>query len=321
MPVQCVSSKSIRCWQEALCPGVGGLQNGHESGTEQRPARGLRQSHPPIGFAERLQETVSNDKVEGFIYYTRVTLDSEHILKSSTEDLQKKLDECARDGWRPVSTSHHQLRIRCLHLPLRIDGSKADRGNSVESEDGRRTRGSVVTFVVLTYALMWAFFISVAASGYLPSHDARRALVLLGTSAPSLIALCLTARAEGAAGVRTLLRSLLHWRVSAQWYLFATGYIAVIKLTVALVHRVIAGSWPAFGGEPWYLIPLAIAFSTPFQAGEEIGWRGYALPRLAERFGIARASLLLGLDLGLLAPASILHSRSGYLRAVLHRVS
>jgi membrane protease YdiL (CAAX protease family) len=82
--------------------------------------------------------------------------------------------------------------------------------------------------------------------------------------------------------------------VRARWYLFAIGFMAAVKLSVAVIHRVVIGQWPRFGDTPLLLIPLAVAASTPVQAGEEIGWRGYALPRLAERFGLARASLLLG---------------------------
>ena len=43
-------------------------------------------------------------KVEALIYYTKLTLDKEHIVKSSTTDIQEKLDEYAQNGWRLVST-------------------------------------------------------------------------------------------------------------------------------------------------------------------------------------------------------------------------
>jgi membrane protease YdiL (CAAX protease family) len=155
--------------------------------------------------------------------------------------------------------------------------------------------GALGTFFALTYAVTWTCFIAVAQRAIPARTPLGALLLLLGAFAPGLVALCLTARAEGAPGVGALLGRILRWRVAAQWYLFAAGYIAAIKLVVALGHRVAIGVWPRFGDEPWYLILAAIVVSTPFQAGEELGWRGYALPRLTRRFGLARASILLGL--------------------------
>src|SRR6266849_257255 len=154
--------------------------------------------------------------------------------------------------------------------------------------------GSLGTFFVLTYAVTWTCFISLATLAVSTRTPVGALVVLLGVFAPGLVALSLTARAEGGPGVRALLGRILRWRVAAQWYLFAAGYIAAIKLTVALVYRVATGVWPPFGHEPWYLILGAIVVSTPVQAGAEIGCRGYVLPRLTRRFGLARASILLG---------------------------
>ena len=43
-------------------------------------------------------------KLESLIYYSKLTLDKEHIVKDSSKDIQAKLDEYAQKGYRLVST-------------------------------------------------------------------------------------------------------------------------------------------------------------------------------------------------------------------------
>jgi len=43
-------------------------------------------------------------KVESLIYYTKLTTDSKHIAKNSKKDIQSKLDEYSKKGFRLVST-------------------------------------------------------------------------------------------------------------------------------------------------------------------------------------------------------------------------
>src|SRR2546423_6366989 len=160
---------------------------------------------------------------------------------------------------------------------------------------------SLLKFFALTYTVSWMLWIAAAAilrvAAPKPSEwvlAINGFLYLVGVFAPSLVALALTARADGRAGTLALLRRTVKWSVSARWYVFAVGFMAAIKLAAALLLRIATGAWPAFGQEPVYMMAIAIVFSTPVQAGEEIGWRGYALPRLSARLGLSSASIALG---------------------------
>jgi hypothetical protein len=85
----------------------------------------------------------------------------------------------------------------------------------------------------------WACFFAAAAIPVgTPLALLRVPLLLLGTFTPSLAALAITRWESGFAGMQDFLRRLFEWRnVRVRWYLFAIGYMAAIKLAVALVHR------------------------------------------------------------------------------------
>jgi hypothetical protein len=119
------------------------------------------------------------------------------------------------------------------------------------------------------------------------------ALYPLGVFAPAIAALVLTAQAGREPAVMSLLRRTLKWSVDGRWYVFAVGYFAAVKMGVAIVHRVITSHWPAFSQTPWFVMPIAILVSTPAQAGEEIGWRGYVTRGVAHnRDPLARRDML-----------------------------
>ncbi len=147
-----------------------------------------------------------------------------------------------------------------------------------------------VVFFVLTYALAWACFFSATGAGAMQTP-----IILIGVFAPSIIAIALTLFEEGTAGVAAMFRRMFRANVGVRWYVFAVAYMAAVKLAVALIHRVAFGEWPRFGTDRWFIIIAAIVLSWPVQAGEEIGWRGYALPRLASRFGFAASGVILGI--------------------------
>ena len=161
---------------------------------------------------------------------------------------------------------------------------------------------SLFAFFALVYAITWGFWFAAnsLAGGLAESGRLRPGLATLlfysGVFAPALVAIAMTAYSRGSIGLRALLLPLFRWRVGLRWYVFAMTYLAAVKVASAVVHRVVAGEWPEFGWQGWFLMLAATVGSTLMggQAGEEIGWRGYALPRLTQRLGLAWASVILG---------------------------
>lgn len=157
--------------------------------------------------------------------------------------------------------------------------------------------GPLLLYFALTYLLSWTCWAGATAL----ARDAASStamlitpIVLLGVFAPAIVAVALTARAGGHAGTAALLGRIMVWPPKARWCLFAVAFMAAIKLTAALLIRLGTGAWPPFGQESPVLMALGVLVSTPVQAGEEIGWRGYALPRMAKRLGPGPAGIILG---------------------------
>jgi membrane protease YdiL (CAAX protease family) len=156
---------------------------------------------------------------------------------------------------------------------------------------------STVAFFALTLAASWLAWVPFVATELtaLSIPDALTLpAIVVGGFGPAIAAVVLTWRGEER--VRDLLSGLFDWRQRPRWYLFAFG------VPVALV-AVATGLYAALGNPtdpsvlPRRLAALPVQFAFVFLLGggqEEIGWRGYALPRLQTRYSGTTASLVVG---------------------------
>jgi uncharacterized protein len=124
----------------------------------------------------------------------------------------------------------------------------------------------------------------------IPSNPIILPLLALPISyIPALLAVLVLRRSDSSEECRAFHRRLTTWRVNIRWYVVALIALPLVHLAgVGLASR--WGGLVPFYPERFALLPLFVITNL----GEEIGWRGYALPRLQERLNSLMASLILG---------------------------
>jgi membrane protease YdiL (CAAX protease family) len=155
-------------------------------------------------------------------------------------------------------------------------------------------RHPLITFFVLAYALSWGLESPLVFLRDTVTDTQGLVLVILASNVPSAVAIVLTAIVLGRGALRKLLGRLLIWRVNPLWYLVVVLGPAALAGGVVALNTLLGG--PALSlGMPLLGAAVFLAFSIfPGSAlGEEIGWRGYALPRLQIRRSALSASLIL----------------------------
>jgi hypothetical protein len=171
----------------------------------------------------------------------------------------------------------------------------------------------LVVFFGLTFMISWVFWsLPIAEEMGLLSNPLSPTLTrLLGAFGPSAAALALAA-ADGRRALAHLLGRFRTWRVKLRWYAVALLLPAALSLTVTGISILFGRPVPDFSNPPvreLYPLPpeaaelglgilfLIVLFQTLLLSsplGEEIGWRGYALPRLQADRSALRASIILG---------------------------
>jgi len=162
------------------------------------------------------------------------------------------------------------------------------------------------TFFALTFAFSWGFWLP-AILLWLDDYGMAlyMPLVMLGQFAPLAAAATLIARCHGRKAVWQFIRQAFDFKTKPVYYILALsvpmGIQAIAHYLIPLFGLPVADSlFPEEAGNPWMLLVPYFFFILIAGGGmEEFGWRGYAQQPLQERYGVIKASLLIGVAWGI----------------------
>jgi membrane protease YdiL (CAAX protease family) len=164
-------------------------------------------------------------------------------------------------------------------------------------------RHSVLIFFALTFALSWGTWLLFTGGAPMRSDPRFMFIVLAAPVAPAIAGLLMTGLTAGRTGYRDLLARLFRWHVQARWY----GMALLPAPLVAIMTAVLLAWWlrspemlPAMftTTDPVGLFLPGIIGGLLVGLCEELGWTGFAIPRLRLRYSMLATGVLVGVVWG-----------------------
>jgi membrane protease YdiL (CAAX protease family) len=160
-------------------------------------------------------------------------------------------------------------------------------------------RNPLIAMYIIMFSIAWSVMIPQAlySQGILSAPLPVFFEIFIGWSA-GIAALIVSVIVAGRSGIHEVFGRFLIWKVGLKWYLVGGFLLAGIILGGIGLNVLCGGAMPVIpvAGKPLWEIGLTflvlVAMGFLFNT-EEIVWRGFALPRLQERYGALLTALFI----------------------------
>jgi uncharacterized protein len=166
---------------------------------------------------------------------------------------------------------------------------------------------SVSFYFLLTIAISWGGIFLVMGSGGIQgtmevSENMMPFVYLATLLGPAVAGILMTGLVDGKIGFRELWFRLSRGRVNIRWYAVA---LLTAPFIIAMILLILAKTSPTYlpvivtTNDKVNLLFTGIAMGLAVGFFEELGWTGFALPKLRMHYGVLTTGIILGLFWGL----------------------
>lgn len=163
---------------------------------------------------------------------------------------------------------------------------------------------AVLIFYVLVFVISWGGIFIVVGPGGIPgtTEQVERLMlyaILAMFAGPSIAGILMTGLVYGGAGLRDLWSRLLKWRVDLRWYVIALLFGPLLVATILLALSLFSPEFlPGIFTTDNKLSLLLFGIGWGLIGGgllEELGWTGFAIPRLRLHNSALTTALIVGI--------------------------